>query len=140
MHAGGDIAIGGQHTLEKADKDLLHTRNQYLRWVLIDEMPMVPDDLLGTFEHQLAEAAVSSRYTLWADKSRRLFGGYNMLGFGDFYQIPPIPASASLANPPIEKKSEGALRALDVLWTEGRDSLTFFVELTIQKVHLRWKV
>ena len=29
-----------------------------------------------------------------------------MLGFGDFYQIPPIPASASLSIPPLERKSE----------------------------------
>ena len=116
-------------------------RSEYVRpiKVLIDELPMVPDELLGIFEHHLADASVDSRYKYWADKSRRLFGGYNMLGFGDFYQIPPIPASASLANPPIGKKSEAALRALNLLWTDGRDSLNLFVELTVQKrIDDRW--
>ena len=133
MHSGGDIAIGGNRVLEHTDIDILFTRNQCLRWVIIDELPMVPDELLGTFEHHLADAAVESRFKYRDDKSMRLFGGYNMIGFGDFYQIPPIPASASLAIPPIEKKSEAALRALDLLWKSGHDSLNLFVELTIQK-------
>ena len=58
MHAGGDFGIGAQRSLDHTDIDILYTRNQYLRWVIIDELPMVPDDLLGTFEHRLADAAV----------------------------------------------------------------------------------
>ena len=105
MHAGGDIGIGGQRSLDHTDVDLLYTRKEYLRWVLIDELPMVLDDLLGAFEHHLAAAAVdSSRFKYTADKPVRWMGGYNMLGFGEFYQIPPIPASASLSIPPIIKK------------------------------------
>ena len=53
MHAGGDIGIGGQRSLEHSDVDILFTRNQYLRWAIIDGFPMVPDDLLGAFEHHL---------------------------------------------------------------------------------------
>ena len=75
-----------------------------MRRVIIDELPMVADDLLGTFEHQLTEASVESRYKFRADKSARLMGGYNLLAFGDFYQIPPIPATASLGIPPLDKK------------------------------------
>jgi len=47
LHAGGDIAVGGQRSLDHTDIDILFTRDQYLRWVIIDELPMVPDDLLG---------------------------------------------------------------------------------------------
>ena len=47
LHAGGDIGVGGQRSLDHTDIDVLFTRNQYLRWVIIDELPMVPDDLLG---------------------------------------------------------------------------------------------
>ena len=49
IHSGGDIGIGGQRSLqlEHTDIDLLFTRNQYLRWVIIDELPMVPDEVLG---------------------------------------------------------------------------------------------
>ena len=59
--------------------------------------------------------------------------GYNLLGFGDFYQIPPIPSSASLAIPPSDQTTEGALRALALLWGQSSDTLNHFVELTIQK-------
>ena len=77
---------------------------------------MVADNLLGFFEHHLADAAVDSRYKYKADKFLRMFGGYNMIGFGDFYQIPPIPPSDSLAIPPLEKKTEHARRALELMW------------------------
>ena len=92
MNAGGDIGIGGQRSLDHTDIDVLFTRNQYLRWVLIDELPMVPDELLGTFDGQFSDAATETRFKHRVDKSVRFFGGYNMLGFGDFYQIPQIPA------------------------------------------------
>ena len=67
------------------------------------------------------------------DGSVRFFGGYNLLAFGDFYQIPPIPSSASLAIPPTHKKTDGAKQALDRMWADGEDSLNFFMELTVQK-------
>ena len=54
LHAGGDIGVGGQRPLDHTDIDVLFTRNQYLRWVIIDELPMVPDDLLGAFASLLA--------------------------------------------------------------------------------------
>jgi len=62
LHAGGDIGVGGQRSLDHTDVDVLFTRNQYLRWVIIDELPMVPDDLLGAFASHLADAASPSRY------------------------------------------------------------------------------
>ena len=67
------------------------------------------------------------------DGSVRFFGGYHLLAFGDFYQIPPIPSSASLAIPRIHKKTEGARQALDLMWADGEDSLNFFMGLTVQK-------
>ena len=56
------LPVGGQRSLEHTDIDVLFTRNQYLRWVIIDELPMVPDDLLGAFASHLADAASPSRY------------------------------------------------------------------------------
>ena len=79
------------------------------------------------------QAVRNTREERKADGSVRFFGGYNLLAFGDFYQIPPIPSSASLAIPPIQKKTEAAKHALDLLWGDGEDSLNFFKELTIQK-------
>ena len=86
---------------------------------------MVPDDLLGAFASHLADAASPSRYHQKPDGSVRFFGGYNLLASGDFYQIPPIPSSASLAIPPIHRKTEGAKQALDLMWGDGEDSLNF---------------
>ena len=135
IHAGGDIGVGGARSmrLEHTDVDVLYTRNQLLRWIIIDEMSMVPDELLGIFEHHLTDAAARTRYSQRCDGTNRPFGGYNVMGFGDFFQIPPIPSTASLTIPPIEKKTEHASKALDLLWGDGADALNFFAELTLQK-------
>ena len=83
-HAGGDIGICGQRSLDNTDIDILFARTQNLRCVIINELPMVPDYLLGAFEHHLADASVESRFKHRADKSVRLFGGYNMSGCWGF--------------------------------------------------------
>ena len=56
MHAGGDISIDGHSSLKHTDVDVLYTRNQYLRWAIVDELPTVPNDLIGRFQNQLAQA------------------------------------------------------------------------------------
>ena len=84
MHTGGDIAVGGQRTLNHTDLDALFTRDQDLRWVIIDELPMIADDLLGAFASHLADAAQDSRYECKPNKSVRFMGGYNLIAFGDF--------------------------------------------------------
>ena len=107
LHASGDIQIGGAsdtRRLDHTDIDVLFTRNQSLRWLLFDETFMIPDELLGTFADHLQDAAAdSSRYKRRADGTVRMFGGYNFLMFGDTNQLPPIPASAALLKPPVEK-------------------------------------
>ena len=40
LHAAGHISIGGRadsRSLEHSDVDLLFSRNQYLRWLIVDE-------------------------------------------------------------------------------------------------------
>ncbi len=48
---------------------MLFTRNQALRWILIDEVFMIPDDLLGRFALHFADAAAASVYKTRADDS-----------------------------------------------------------------------
>ena len=93
LHTGGGIAVGQQRdtNLNHTDIDVLFTRNQHLRWLLIDEVGMIPDDLLGQLSTNLTDAATKTRYLTRFDKTIRSFGGYNVLTFGDMYQIPPIP-------------------------------------------------
>ena len=105
------------------------------RWTAsdVDEIFMIPDELLGTFANHLQEAAAeSSRYTKRADGSTRIFGGYNFLMFGDMNQIAPIPAKAALFKPPVEKKTSTARKALDIFWSNGPDALNFYQELIDQ--------
>ena len=135
LHASGDIQVGGTSEAKKLDHneiDILFTRNQALRWLLFDEVFMIADDLLGTFADRLTDAAQSSRYAKRNDDTKRMFGGYNFLMFGDMNQLPPIPASAALFRPPLEKKTETARQALNIFWSDGPDSLNFFQELTAQ--------
>ena len=94
--------------------------------MIVDDLPMVSDDLLGAFASHLAAAARNPRYKCRPGKPVRFMGGYNLLAFGYFYQIPPIPSSASLAISPIHKKTEHAKQSLDLLWAGGEDFLTLF--------------
>ena len=62
-----------------------------------------------------------------------IFGGCNLLLFGDRNQLPPIASSTALFIPPISKKSEAARQMLNMFWEDGPDSLNFYVELTKQE-------
>ena len=86
LHTGGDILVGApgeEKKLNHTDVDVLFTRNQCLRWIVIDEIGMVADELLGGFEHNISDAAIASRYKKRADNSLRPFGGYNLIVLGD---------------------------------------------------------
>ena len=54
-----------------------------------------------------------------------------MLFFGDMLQIPPIPPSSALFQPP-PKETESATTALEMFWTTSEDSINMFTELTEQ--------
>ena len=95
---------------------------------------MIADHLLGLFESALDSAAVKSpRYSVRRDKSRVVMGGYDLLFFGDWWQLPPIPDSYALFLPPSTTKTKLQETALDIFWGDGPDSLNFLAELTIQK-------
>ena len=151
LHSGGQVGVGGaRRTLDHSNVNDLYTRNQELRWVIIDEVGMIADELLGEFELNLDGASTDTRYSKTHEGVRRPFGGYNVCVFGDLYQIPPIPASAALFLPPPqrtihksqdsskwiiqEKKSEIAHAGLDFMWGDDIDtSINYFQELKVQK-------
>ena len=108
LHSGGDIQVGGYASkkLNHTDVDILFIRNQQLRWVLADEVGMTPDDLLGAFASQYSDATLHSiRYRKRSDGSLRIMSGYNLMSFGDLFQLPPIPASAAIFIPPQVRKT-----------------------------------
>ena len=90
--------------------------------MLIDELPMTPDTLLGRFESNLTAAAIQNMFSKRADKSKRPLGGYNLLTFGDLFQIPPIPSSAALYIP-LSAKTETSEKAKSLFWSEDVDGL-----------------
>ena len=134
LHNAAGISVGySARNLNHNDIDVLYTRNQCLRWILADEVGMNADDLFGSFEAEFADAARDTRYKFRADRSRRPFGGYNLLTFGDFFQLPPIPASAAIFDPPNLCKTERSRKIVEMFWGDDVDSLNYFVELIVQK-------
>ena len=92
------------YILFSSDVMNLYAKNQNLRWILIDEISMVADALLGTFESCMDGASVHSKYSKRRDGSRVVMGGYNLLFFGDWWQLPPIPDSYALFLPTTKSK------------------------------------
>ena len=66
LHSSADIAVGSQAAinLTHTDIDLLFTRNQHLRWVIVHEGRMIPDEELKS---GLARA---QPYQQWVDQQR----------------------------------------------------------------------
>ena len=88
--------IGNQPRLSKTDEDVLFTRNRHLKWVLVDEVGMISDLLLGAFECQLTDASDrEKRYKFRGDGSKRPFGGYNLLTLCDFWSTNAITTRRS---------------------------------------------
>ncbi len=136
MHVAGDVPVGGgqRRTEAHTDIDILYSKNQHLRWLLVDEVGMTGDDLYGRFESNVTDAAVKGPFSHHTNKEPRVFGGYNVLQFGDFFQIAPIPASSAIYLPRTETKSERAKRITHMFWgNDGQDVLNYFVELKVQK-------
>ena len=134
MHAAADLSYSeeaGLRKLSHKDIDAVFIRTQNLRWLLVDEVSMLPSGLLADFEQKLRQAVRSS--SIYAKRRcgvQRLFGGYNMLHFGDWWQLPPIPDSAALFRPPEPGLRQGVKDVLNVFWSRGEDSLTHLWELT----------
>lgn len=118
MHSAGDVPVGDhnhEQQLQHTDMDMLYVRNQSLRWILIDEVFMPPNELLGTFAKHFFDAAMESNFTFRTDDSKQVFGGYNVMMLGDTLQLPPIPSSAALLLPPdASKGGPGAREMLDM--------------------------
>ena len=144
LHSGGQVLVKGtRRTLEHNNVNELYTQNQELRFLIIDEVGMIPDELLGEFQENISSSSMNTRYSKTHDNIRRPFGGYNLCVFGDLYHIPPIPSTAALFIPPPDriiqkstdaskwmiqgKKSEFAHAGLDFIWGNNIDlSINYF--------------
>ena len=105
-------------------------RCQNLRWILLDEISMVAAELFAELERRTTQAARSTgTYKLRPDKSQRPFGGFNILLFGDWWQLRPVKQTA-LFEQPSKARSGAAFEGLQLLWARSRNSLRRMWELT----------
>ena len=89
---------------------------QSLRWVIIDEISMVSALFLGQIENLMSKVARRrSIYRCRPDRSRRPFGGINMLLCGDFFQLKPV-RGMSLYGSWDEASSEVEYDGMKLLW------------------------
>ena len=79
LHNAGELPKPGEradYKLSHSDVDILYTKNQNLRWILMDEISMIPDGLLGTFEDFMTNAAVQNQYSKRRDRTKVIMGGH----------------------------------------------------------------
>ena len=57
LHTAGYLDIGNRPRLSHTDVDVLFTKNRQLKWVIVDEIGMISDLLLGAFETALSDAS-----------------------------------------------------------------------------------
>jgi len=90
IHHWTGIPIGEGGTTTK-NLHNFSVKCQSLRWVIIDEISMVSALLLGRLEKLMTKVARRRCiYRCRPDRSRRPFGGVNMLLCGDFFQLKPV--------------------------------------------------
>ena len=61
----------------------------------------------------------------------RVFGGVNLLRFGDWWQLPHVNATAFFSNP-FKAKTAVAQSGLNMFWEKGQNSINHLCELTEQ--------
>ncbi|CAK0901640.1 unnamed protein product [Prorocentrum cordatum] len=115
------VQSGGKKDPELSE-NLLHTKIQHMRWLIIDEVENVYVELLDAVHRQVQDST-RDRGNPWAVDARvpkqfAMFGGLNLVLLGDLWQIPPV-RSLSIAANPFVKRPANVGRVLEMFWTEG---------------------
>ena len=107
----------------------MSSKCQKLRTLIIDEIENMGGSLLATVEDNvrcgMPDAWYKKRRGVNAAFANRLFGGANVLMFGDFWQLPPVGEVAVMGNPfrGAALYSSKVQRILQIFWSSGRDAL-----------------
>eukprot|EP00973_Karenia_brevis_P078462 10893817-Karenia_brevis.AAC.1 len=84
---------------------------------------MVSGELLAELERRATQAARGTgTYKLRPDNILRPFGGFNMMLFGDWWQLRPVKQTA-LFEQPSKARSGAAFEGLQLIWARDRNSL-----------------
>jgi len=140
IHNAGMLDVGQQaRQLNHTDVEIPFTKNANLKWIIIDEIGMVSDHLLGSFATAMDDASNRpKRFRVRHNGEDRIFGGYNLLMFGDFQQLAPCPPGGPLFVPPDASdapgaKQERARSAKSMFWTNDANAINMFFEMKEQK-------
>ena len=140
-HWSGIPARETDGTASTTNAHKLSIKCQCLRFILIDEISMVSAELLGALEKVVGKA-VRKRggYKVRVDGSIRLFGGINLVFFGDWWQLKPVSATALFGNP-LLVESGIAYHGQQIFWGSDRDSIRRTWELhQLVRCQDRWLV
>lgn len=100
IHHAAGIGININNMAKEIKPDAAK-RMAYWRWVIIDEISLVPANLLASLEQRLRQAKPSADAWKHASPNNevRPFAGVNVVALGDFNQLPP-PQGGNLADIP----------------------------------------
>ena len=143
VYAGDTIhhAFGLRQNFTKHDlRDVQPRVDTYsCRWLIIDEISLVPPDLLATVEQLLREPRCTGFNNAWATgegecAGLRPWAGLNVIFLGDFVQLDPPRSSRTLSDPPSGFLCDAIVddslvdHGIQLLW----EQTTTLVELTQQ--------
>ena len=90
IHAAFGFSIAGPSADRPVSPEAAKRLAHY-RWLFVDEISMVPANILGAMDQRLREVKADvDRFKLDSAGSPRPFGGVNVLASGDFTQLPPV--------------------------------------------------
>ena len=91
---------------------------------------MVSAELLAALESVVRQVVrLRSTYKRRRDGESRVFGGVNVLFFGDWWQLRPVGGTALFSNPAYASTG-GTRRGMSFFWGAGHDSIHQTWELT----------
>ena len=121
-----------QSKANDGDVDELFMNALSLRWLLIDECSTISPTLLAELDAALRRACLRHPHSRDGTR-RRPFGGVNLVLTGDLWQLPPVRAIASTANPFRQGYSTGEQKIFRMFWRRDEDSFQETFELTESK-------
>ena len=137
LHSWGNIPINKEMAAArkakawtKLDANPMYAKAVHMRWILIDEGSTAAAEVLAAVDSTLQQSVrAAGTYARRHDGSKRPFGGINLRIFTDWWQLPPVNATAITQNP-TRNHSNSVKRILAMFWSRDEDSLTGMLELT----------
>jgi len=111
----------------------LFEKNQHMRWILMDEGSTTSAEVFGIIESNVTR---STRATgTWkirkGTNEERPFGGFNLLFFVDWWQLPPVKSTDLKSTPYPEKAASPMVqKSMTFFWNRSIHSFTGMTEMT----------